>query len=71
MCKTGRVKFAISDVEAVVCREAISTIIKETCVAEDNPRKELTRRCAIALAWFLASILLAIEIPDIGKDRST
>jgi hypothetical protein len=48
-------------------REAISTILKETCVSVvDTPRRELTRRCGIALVWFLASVLLAVEIPDIG-----
>jgi hypothetical protein len=41
--------------------------MKETCLSVvDTPRRELTRRCGIALVWFLASVLLAVEIPDIG-----
>ncbi len=32
----------------------------------DTPRRELSRRCGIALVWFLASVLFAVEIPDIG-----
>jgi hypothetical protein len=49
-------------------REAISTIVKESFIQEDTTRKELTRRCIIAVTWFLASVILAIEIPDIGKN---
>ncbi len=53
-------------------REAISTIVKETCLSVvDTPRRELTRRCGIALVWFLASVLLAVEIPDIGTVPSS
>ncbi len=58
----------VSDQLFFSVREAISTIMKETCGSVvDTPRRELTRRCGIALVWFLASVLLAVEIPDIGK----
>jgi hypothetical protein len=51
----------------LILREAISTVIKETCMGGvDTPRQELIRRSIIALVWFVASILLAVEIPDIG-----
>jgi hypothetical protein len=58
----------VSDQLFPFVREAISTIMKETCLSvDDTPRRELTRRCGIALVWFLASVLLAVEIPDIGN----
>ena len=42
-------------------------MVKELCLRVDTPRKELLLRSTIALIWFLASVLLAIEIPDIGR----
>ena len=47
-------------------REAISTIIKDTMIREDSERKEKIRRVIIATVWFVATLIFAIEIPDIG-----
>jgi len=47
-------------------REGMSTIIKDLFITEDTPAKEKFRRYLIASVWFVLSILLAIEIPDIG-----
>ena len=47
-------------------REGLATIIKDIFVTNDTPSKEKFRRCVIASVWFVATILLAIEIPSIG-----
>jgi len=47
-------------------REGLSTIIKDLFINDDTPSKEKFRRCTIATIWFVASILIAIEIPNIG-----
>ena len=47
-------------------REAISTIIKDTMIREDSERKEKIRRVIIATVWFVATLIFAIEVPDIG-----
>ena len=47
-------------------REAISTIIKDTMIREDSERKEKIRRALIATIWFVATLVIAIEVPDIG-----
>jgi sodium-coupled neutral amino acid transporter 7/8 len=47
-------------------REGISTLIKDLFISEDSKTKEIIRRICIASTWFVLSIILAIEIPDIG-----
>jgi len=47
-------------------REGLSTLIKDFFYNDDTPSKEKIRRCSIATIWFVATILLAIEIPNIG-----
>ena len=47
-------------------REALSTIVKDALVTQDSERKELVRRCIIATIWFVATLVFAIEVPDIG-----
>eukprot|EP00092_Neocalanus_flemingeri_P002067 GFUD01002206.1.p1 GENE.GFUD01002206.1~~GFUD01002206.1.p1 ORF type:complete len:526 (-),score=56.45 GFUD01002206.1:45-1622(-) len=47
-------------------REGLSSIVKDLFVKDDTPSKEKTRRYTIATIWFVATILLAIEIPNIG-----
>ena len=47
-------------------REALSTIVKDIFLEEDGERKELIRRYIIATAWFVATLVFAIEVPDIG-----
>eukprot|EP00088_Acartia_fossae_P013806 TRINITY_DN17302_c0_g1_i6.p1 TRINITY_DN17302_c0_g1~~TRINITY_DN17302_c0_g1_i6.p1 ORF type:complete len:489 (-),score=35.35 TRINITY_DN17302_c0_g1_i6:173-1639(-) len=47
-------------------REGISSLVKDLFVREDSVIKERLRRITIATLWFILSILLAIEIPDIG-----
>lgn len=47
-------------------REALSTIIKDCFITEDTERKELVRRYIIAILWFIATLIFAIEVPDIG-----
>eukprot|EP00092_Neocalanus_flemingeri_P031792 GFUD01034536.1.p1 GENE.GFUD01034536.1~~GFUD01034536.1.p1 ORF type:complete len:483 (+),score=120.87 GFUD01034536.1:70-1518(+) len=47
-------------------REGISTIIKDLFVKDDTPEKEKFRRYLIATVWFACSLVMAIEIPDIG-----
>jgi len=47
-------------------REALSTIVKDIFLEEDSERKELIRRYIIATAWFVATLVFAIEVPDIG-----
>jgi len=47
-------------------REGLSTIIKDLFISNDTPGKEKFRRCLIATVWFVATVLLAIEIPNIG-----
>eukprot|EP00091_Calanus_sinicus_P003259 TRINITY_DN1341_c0_g1_i3.p1 TRINITY_DN1341_c0_g1~~TRINITY_DN1341_c0_g1_i3.p1 ORF type:complete len:172 (-),score=38.35 TRINITY_DN1341_c0_g1_i3:328-780(-) len=47
-------------------REGLSTIIKDLFITNDTPGKEKFRRCSIATVWFAATVLLAIEIPNIG-----
>ena len=48
-------------------REGLSTIVKEIFVKVDSDSKEKVRRYVIASIWFLATIILAIEIPNIGS----
>ena len=47
-------------------REGLSTIIKDLFIAEDTPGKEKFRRFLIATLWFVGSVIMAVEIPDIG-----
>ena len=47
-------------------REALSTIIKDMLISEDTERKEVVRRYVIASLWFVATLVFAIEVPDIG-----
>ena len=47
-------------------REGVSTIIKDVFVKDDNPQNEKLRRYVIATVWFICSLLMAIEIPNIG-----
>merc|ERR1719189_1984579 len=47
-------------------REALSTIVKDVFVTEDSAAKERARRYGIATAWFVATLVFAIEVPDIG-----
>ena len=47
-------------------REALSTIVKDVFVSEDSAAKERARRYGIATAWFVATLVFAIEVPDIG-----
>ena len=47
-------------------REALSTIVKDVFVTEDSATKERARRYGIATAWFVATLVFAIEVPDIG-----
>jgi len=47
-------------------REALSTIVKDLFVQEDTERKEQIRRYVIATVWFVATLVFAIEVPDIG-----
>jgi len=48
-------------------REGISSLVKDLCVSEDSVTKERIRRGSIATAWFILSLILAIEIPDISE----
>lgn len=48
-------------------REGISSLVKDLCVSEDSVTKERIRRGSIATLWFILSLILAIEIPDISK----
>jgi len=48
-------------------REGCSSLIKELCMGgQDTETKEKTRRYIIASLWFMATVLCAIEIPNIG-----
>jgi sodium-coupled neutral amino acid transporter 7/8 len=47
-------------------REGISSLVKDLCISEDSSTKEMLRRGSIATIWFILSIILAIEIPDIS-----
>ena len=47
-------------------REGMSTIIKDLFVKDDTPGKEKFRRYLIATIWFICSLVMAIEIPNIG-----
>merc|ERR1712142_510502 len=47
-------------------REGMSTIIKDLFITEDSPTKEKLRRFVIATIWFICSLIMAIEIPNIG-----
>merc|ERR1712179_653978 len=44
----------------------LSTILKDIFSVSDTKEKELVRRCIIVTVWFIATILIAIEIPNIG-----
>jgi len=48
-------------------REGISCLVKDIFIKEDTPRKELIRRYVIATTWFVLSVVLAIEIPNITE----
>lgn len=48
-------------------REGISTLVKDLFIKEDSPKKELIRRYIIATIWFILSVILAIEIPNITE----
>ena len=47
-------------------REGMSTIIKDLFIKEDSPAKEKLRRGIIATVWFILTLIMAIEIPNIG-----
>ena len=47
-------------------REGMSTIVKDLFIKDDTPAKEKFRRYVIATIWFICSLVLAIEIPNIG-----
>jgi len=47
-------------------REGFSTILKDLFNISDTLAKEKLRRCLIVTVWFFATILIAIEIPNIG-----
>merc|ERR1712025_909254 len=47
-------------------REGMSTIIKDLFIKEDSPTKEKLRRVIIATVWFICTLIVAIEIPNIG-----
>ena len=47
-------------------REGMSTIIKDLFIKNDTPAKEKFRRYAIATVWFISSMVMAIEIPNMG-----
>jgi len=47
-------------------REGMSTIIKDLFITEDSPTKEKLRRFVIATIWFICTLIMAIEIPNIG-----
>jgi len=47
-------------------REGLSTILKDLFSLTDNQEKERVRRCSIVTVWFISTILIAIEIPNIG-----
>jgi len=48
-------------------REGCSTLILDLCSGQtDTERREKARRYIIASVWFMLTILLAIEIPNIG-----
>ena len=47
-------------------REGLSTILKDLFSLTDNQEKERVRRCSIVTVWFISTILIAIETPNIG-----
>jgi len=47
-------------------REGTNSLIKDLLVREDTEGKEKFRRVTIASLWFLLSMVLAVEIPNIG-----
>jgi len=47
-------------------REGFSTILKELFAISDTEAKEKFRRSLIVTVWFFTTILIAIEIPNIG-----
>jgi sodium-coupled neutral amino acid transporter 7/8 len=48
-------------------REGLDSLYRDLVLGgEDTPGRERLRRMVIATAWFVLSIVLAIEIPDIG-----
>merc|ERR1712025_836081 len=47
-------------------REGLLTILKDMFSLSDSPAKEKIRRGCIVTPWFLATVLIAIEIPNIG-----
>lgn len=47
-------------------REGINSLVKDLFIREDTETKEKVRRVGIASLWFGLSLVLAIEMPDIG-----
>jgi len=47
-------------------REGLSTILNDIFSVSETNEKEVVRRSTIVTVWFIATILIAIEIPNIG-----
>lgn len=48
-------------------REGLDSLLRDLVVKEDSVGKERVRRVVIATTWFLLTLVLAIEIPNIGE----